>query len=256
MGEGKASPKLWAIVLIAIAIIGCIGTILAATIEILGTVLLPTPAPLYTLVPQVNTPVDDPGESATSVALASTAPPTFTPLPSQGQESAQGSTPYPTYTPLPTYTPYPTPATVVATPQPTATDPPPEALEVGQTWEYEGAALTLSGADLNGDQITLYLVFTNNTPQTLNFTFTVPDDVTVKDNLGRKYTLSQVWALIVDRRPDYSATWELSLESGEREEFGILKWKGPFTDKSVEYLLVTVNISRIQEARWRIPIYH
>ncbi len=56
MGEGKAGPKLWAIVTLVAAMLGCIGVIVAAAIGILPDLVKLTLQSTYTPVPPTLTP--------------------------------------------------------------------------------------------------------------------------------------------------------------------------------------------------------
>jgi hypothetical protein len=193
-------------------------------------------------------------------------------LPCPGQEpNKMGAmptyTPYPTHTPYPTYTPnvvptpeptealpMPTPVVVIvtatSTPVPTELPftPPGSVLAVGDTWRQGEVSLTLDKVLLNPSDLRPSFTLRNEGSQRIIGSYTTNKNIKVEDNLGIVYTVG----------PYYRIKRDFTLDPGESYTInGGLPYDGDLANKMVEWVLITVDdISSIQNARWKVNVYH
>jgi len=180
---------------------------------------------------------------------------------SQQPSSPAGSTDpvRPTSAPLPPPTPLPDtiPGTI---------------LEVGQTWRLGGLELTLVDAYYDytptgpgcwscGDP-GAYLTFrlTNQKPQQITVQYNLKYDVRATDNLGRDLFVGVTSNAYMD------SFEEQTVLVGSGEYIYLAGWGGygepgmivlvDTTDTSVYEFIVTISISSITDARWRIGVAH
>lgn len=183
--------------------------------------------------------------------------PTGTPLPTY--------TPYPTHTPYPTYTPHivptpeptealpiPTPVVVTATPTPKPTEPPEtppgSVLSVGETWRQGGVSLTLDEVRLEPTYVRVYFTLRNESDHRILGSFGLPN-IRIEDNLGNVFT---AW--------HQNMSWDFNLEQKDTFKLGsgdYTQYNGNLANKAVEWVLISVNdVSDIQNARWKVSVYH
>lgn len=223
------------------SVIGVIFTIMGAIVAILALVspqrivvvlhdILPPPTPIVVLITPTPLP---PSLTEPTIAWTPTAMPTAIP------------TPRPTYTlvPTPTSAPYTEPGTM---------------LEVGQAWQADGVKLVLNSVDLQPDYVDFYLRLYNDTPGDLLLLLMMDDksQFLLKDNQGLVYDFfcdPNVFGICY-REPKL----ERKVATREHLDFmvGFTKGGQSFADPRVTELLVTVNISRIQNAQWKVPVFH
>lgn len=184
----------------------------------------------------------------------------------------------PTQTSYPTYTPAPAvevtrivpvtqivevtspPIVVTATSMPTATPlpntDPNKVLDVGQTWENEGANLTLLEAPITSNHLSLNWKFTNNTGQALSLNFSA-DNFQIIDNLGNHLQI-QGFNGVSSGCPQIDRV----LNAGESvNNTGCENhWLQVGFDTNcqvpvTELTVIASNISsRIKVAKWKIPV--
>ncbi|MCP4598863.1 MAG: hypothetical protein GY843_20595, partial [Neptuniibacter sp.] len=258
MREDKANPKLQAIIGITVAIIGCIGAILAAIIGILPDFL--APEPLYTLVPQVQTPVDYPEESETSVALVNpTSPaPTNTSAPIPTKTFTPSPTPEPiqstsTPTPMPsTFTPTPMPPTSTPTAEPQTSENHMKSL--GEGYSLNGVSLTLEDYRVYSSDIGLWFVVKNESSGSMIIRYQ-NSHFELYDDTGRQYDH--------DVSCEYD-TKQRQLEIGDAVtlrpanggcDFDIIGEFDGVISQDASYLIVKVSkFMDLQDMQWRIDL--
>lgn len=215
--------------LIVIAIIGVIGTIIAAVITVMG-----------------NYNVEKLRQEAelTKIALASVPTQSNTPqVIIQNTETPIAAQPTATQMPVPTQTPKvePTPS-VEPSPIPTIdtrpTDTPLDSvLQIGETWVTAGLGVQLRSLTFSfGNEADLQFTFTNNTGRTLFFHLSRDSHITVKDNNGKIYT----WATPYED--------DFILENGQYLDVPVYKG-GNFS--GIQYLIITVDIPNLIRAQWK-----
>lgn len=215
--------------LIVIALIGLIGTIIAAVITVIGSYNVEklrqeaelTKIALASIPTQSNTPqiVIQNTESPTDVALTIT------------------ETPIPTQTPKiePTPSTEPSPIPTIDT-RPTDT-PPDTVLQIGETWVTAGLSVQLRSLTFSfGNEADLQFTFANNTGHTLFFHLSRDSHITVKDNNGKVYT----WATPYED--------DFILENGQYLDVPVYKG-GNFS--GIQYLIITVDIPNLIRAQWK-----
>lgn len=173
--------------------------------------------------------------------------------------------PQPTDTPtmvVPTATPAPPPA-----PTPLADTPPGTILEVGQTWHQRGAEVTLRDPSPHtywvGFQtkvgLSFKLNFTNRKPQDISIGYSAENSFTASDNRGSYLKFSDVWPG-VDASPcgqqDRIVQTGQTINLGCRDYSLILVYADVSNPAVTEVIFTVSDISSINNARWRIPIYH
>jgi hypothetical protein len=228
----SANSKAALTVAIVVALIGCLGVIIAALINILPQLLEggATPQP--------------------TIDIVSTRPPTDVPQTLEPSNPEPGSAPD------------------VAT-APTVPDTPPGTiLEVGQTWRQGGIELRLDKGEVmigdeyreHGPGVLIGFSLTNRKPQQITFQIT-QEDFFASDNRGRQLQVGKVnpfygyyFAPPMDDIP-------INLQSGEHIElyydYDAFFVRDDITDPSVtEIIIGATGISGIDNARWRIPIFH
>lgn len=161
--------------------------------------------------------------------------------------------------PAPATLPPPLP-TQIPVPTPTETPLPPDTalgtiLEVGQTWQQEGAELTLKNTQMDPNHVLFSFEFTNRKPYQISIAFT-NDSFAVSDNRGRDYTIcfffNGCWQSHGSATLQPGDTWVLREGGG-----GALGVDVITSDPELSQLIITVkNISTISEARWGVPIRH
>ena len=216
------------VVLIVIAIIGVIGTIIAAVITVSGNYNVEKlrQETELTRIALVSIPTQD---VATQAII-------------QNTENSPTEPPAPTYTPNPTQTPQIIEPTIEPSAIPTidtrANDTPPDAvLQIGETWTAGGLGVQLRSLSFAfGDEADLQFTFTNNTGRTLFFHLSRDAHITVKDNNGKIYT----WATPYE--DDYI------LENGQYLDVPVYKG-GNFS--GIQYLIITVDIPNLIRAQWK-----
>jgi hypothetical protein len=215
------------IVLILIAVIGVIGTIIGATITVIGN---------------YNVEKLHQETELTRIALISIATQGgATQMVLQNTANAPTEPPAPTYTPYPTFTLYPTlkvEPTVFPTVDTRPTDTPPgTVLQIGETWTTLGFSVQLRSLTFAfGDEADLQFTFTNNTGRTLFFHLSKDNHIIVKDNLGKVYT----WATPYED--------DLILENGASQNIPVYKG-GNFS--GIQYLIITVDLPSLIYAQWK-----
>lgn len=140
--------------------------------------------------------------------------------------------------------------TNIPLPIPTGTIPPDTQpntiLEVGETWYQEGVAATLVSANLK--DLDLHFELVNHTPYQLTGEIEVPRNINLIANTSG-----------VEFQPSGCYTnMTYILDAGQSMEYSCTysTYFGSLGDPSVTELFVVVNISRITNAKWRIPIFH
>jgi len=180
-------------------------------------------------------------------------PPTGTPMP---------LTSAPTYTPYPTQTPWIIIATPIPTPVPTEPEqtPPGTVLSPGEWWKQNEMVLTLKDFYINVGSDCIGMIFRLQNESEHEIILTLNDHVfSAVDNLGRSWKFHALVRTFPDRGcPPYSgggsSVW--SILPGRGRDFGT-GFIGHLADTQVEYVEVTVHeVSRITDAKWRMPIYH
>ncbi len=155
----------------------------------------------------------------------------------------------------------------IPSPTPLLDTPPGTVLEVGQTWRQGGLELTLVsfqmdvGSIYHNKGLGMHVCFklTNRRPSDLTLRYS-SENFMAQDNLGRRLKLygcmygCSEWAEVTG-----------IVHSGETVAFGLLgldDWTCPYievdtSDPAITEVVITIsNISRISQARWRIPIEH
>lgn len=145
-------------------------------------------------------------------------------------------------------------------------------LEVGQVWRQNGLELrltktemgTASDSSLKAVQWGLFMTFelSNYSGNDIPLRYNLSEAVTATDNFGRSLKIgspNQSW-------PEYTPeTVSTVLSSGRTIKLESLPGYGDLhsvfflvdvTNVSITEVIVSVDISRINNARWKIPIYH
>lgn len=156
----------------------------------------------------------------------------------------------PTNTPTLPPTPIPTATPVLDTPEGTI-------LEVGEKWKQEGVALSLDKIEFEPpNKFRAFFTFYNNTDHEL--ILTVKEDFFLAvDNIGNKWRL--VWPQILPWvgpavRSEFS---EIVESGGKHGGWRVTFGGGDLTRPELSEIIVIVDgISKIKNARWRIPVYH
>lgn len=219
-------------VLIVIAIIGVLGTIIAAVITVVGNYNVErlrqetelTRVALVSIQTQAITPQVDTIQNTDSN-------PTISP----------SSTHPHTQTPNPTDTPF-----VLPSIEPSATQtvgvqsndtPLDSVLQIGETWTTQGFSVTLRSLTFAfGNEADLQFTFSNNTGKTLFFHLSRDAHIILKDNNGKVYT----WATPYED--------DFILENGEYIDVPVYKG-GNFS--GIQYLVITVDIPNLIRAQWK-----
>lgn len=151
-----------------------------------------------------------------------------------------------------TNTPIPLPTALPDTP-------PGSILEVGQTWRQGEVEVTLTDVIIKVDSIFFQLKFASNKPYDISIRYS-SNDFTASDNRGRSLKvrafddhLNYIWyecSAITKRVPSGQST-DLKCD---RDWFGVTVDTAEAT--VTEIVFAVLNISSINNARWRIPIYH
>ena len=228
MSQKPSNVNIPLIIAITVAIIGCLGTICAASIGAFsnfGVEQLRQQSEL-TRIAVLSVATQAPVEA---VRDAPTRLPTFTELP------AATDTPYPTLPPPATFTTEPPVIPTIDT-RPTDT-PPGTVLQVGETWTSGGFRVQLRSLTFAfGDEADLDFVLKNNTGRTLFFHFSNDTNVVMKDDLGRLYH----WATPYE--------YDMIIENGSYDNLRLYKG-GNFS--GIQYLIVTVDLPNLIYAQWR-----
>lgn len=220
-------------------------------------------------------------QTQAAVSNQQAAQPTATPVPGQsGSENAQllatvaalqTQLAQPTATAvIPTFTPIPSPTLLPDTPPNTV-------LEVGQTWRQGGMELTLTEVSIanhptgpgnwSSGYPAPYVTFrlTNRKIQQISIRYNIADAVSATDNLGRRLAIGCTH-MAVERLDAYDNfdTYAVVMDSGK--SIYLQSWGdyGPpsaliladTTDPALTEITVSVSVSSIVNARWRIPIAH
>lgn len=204
------------------AIIGCLGTICAASIGAFAN---------YN-VEQLRQ-----QSELTKIALISVG----TQAPVEAARAAPTERPASTDTPYPTLPPAATPTTeplIIPTVDTRPTDTPPgTVLQIGETWTTQGFRVQLRSLTFAfGDEADLQFTFTNNTGRTLFFHLSRDSHIIMKDNSGKIYT----WATPYED--------DLILENGSYQDIPVYKG-GNFS--GIQYLTITVDLPGLIYAQWR-----
>ncbi len=216
------------VVLIVIAIIGVIGTIIAAVITVMGNYNVEKlrQETELTRIALVSMPTQD---VATQVII-------------QNTENLPTEPPAPTYTPNPTQTPQIIEPSIEPSAIPTVdtrvNDTPPDAvLQIGETWTAGGFGVQLRSLTFSfGDEADLQFTFTNNTGRTIFFHLSRDAHIIMKDNNEKIY----IWATPYE--DDYI------LENGQYLDVPVYKG-GNFS--GIQYLIITVDIPNLIRAQWK-----
>jgi hypothetical protein len=234
MGEPKAAnSKIWLVGIIAVALIGCLGAIMAALIGILPKVIetrtKPPPTDIITDITNTRPP------------MATDVPPLFEPTNTE-----------------------PPPATDLPT-SPTLTDTPPDTiLESGQIWRQGGLELYLASTELftgsmcEGPGVVLRFYLSNNRTSEVLISLR-PDTFSAVDNMGNRFKLIWVnenahfWGEI-----DESFVLEPSSTvplPDPRNDIEVICIQADVANPAISEFTVTVsNLSSINDAKWRVPI--
>lgn len=186
---------------------------------------------------------DLPIQIATEPAFTRVIPPTMTEFP---------PTPIPVDTPVPPATDPPQ----LPTDRP-PTDPPPTAvsldtaagtvLEVGDTWRQDELRLTLIRVRVDRvDLLFMDLVLENMGSASLPVEIS-RSDIRVVDNLGNSFAVSPVGMT------SSSTHRSLVIRSGSDEGVGFYA-KGNYLELGSTELVITVSISAVHDAKWRVPL--
>jgi hypothetical protein len=174
------------------------------------------------------------------------------PTEQEPQQPATPAQPEPTQPPPPTATPLPDTA-------------PGTVLEVGQTWRTGGLELTLVDAYYDYTPVGppgAYLTFrlTNQKAHQITIQYNLKYSVWAVDNLGRDLTVGVTANSFIDRFEDHT------LLVGSGESIYLAGWGGygepglivlvDTADLSVSEFVVTISVSSITDARWRIGVAH
>ena len=156
------------------------------------------------------------------------------------------------FTPAPTNVPNIVPptivrqATAIPTPLPPPTSVPDTApgtiLQVGETWSQGGLSLTLVSAEISGDRIYTRFVWANNTSNT------------IVTQIGER-TFRLVTSNNIELRLSAFDSGSESIKSGAEREYSY-QYDGDLGNSTITEIIAIANISRITNARWRIPVYH
>jgi hypothetical protein len=275
--QPTSQPKqLWRWLLAGAIVGSCSAVILAvAIIFALRGLLWPTEMPQATQVAAVepvevtrevivevtSTPAPPQPTPTPEPTVAATATPTPTPTPTPVPPSP---TPAPTETPTPTSTSTSTPTptdTLVPTPTTPENTPPGSILAEGESWRQNNVRLRLDEVYLDAARGCTTFMFNlfNDTDHTIVVTLN-SENFSVVDNLDRKWRFSSI-GLCTYGCSGRNAEMADTIEAGERfRTEGCDTWKASFdaflTDTNVDEIIVTVNVSEVSNARWRIPIYN
>lgn len=148
----------------------------------------------------------------------------------------------PTTMPIaPTATPIPVPTPIPDTPSDSV-------LEEGEWWYSGGKAILLSKVELFPGWLAIATEWkvANLSPNTVTVSWS-QDSFEARDNLGRRAQI-EMW---------HASASPITIPSGEVVELApTIVFKIDFTNASVTEVIITASISNIQNARWRVPIYH
>lgn len=216
-------------IVLIVAIIGLVGTVIAAIITVMGNYNVEklrqetelTKIALASIPTLSNTPqiVIQNTESPNSVALTITEIPIPTQTPKIEPTPSTEPSPFPTIDTRPTDTP---PDTV---------------LQIGETWVTAGLGVQLRSLTFSfGNEADLQFTFTNNTGHTLFFHLSRDSHIIVKDNNGKVYT----WATPYED--------DFILENGQYLDVPVYKG-GNFS--GIQYLIITVDIPNLIYAQWK-----
>ena len=201
------------------------------------------------------TPTITPGPSPTPLPTPTSTPtttPTNTPTPAPTATPISTPTNTPTSTPTSTRTKRPT-ATRTPTETPIPDTPPGTVLEMGETWYQDGVSLRLYDLWIDPDYIEFRAEFTNFTEHSLSLAVS-HDNFEAVNNLGQTH-----------RTPSHLCSDMYYPSKGLVPSGQTLSFCDPgrrvriirdTTDLGIHEVVITVNFSRIQNGRWRIPIYH
>ncbi|MGB9845764.1 MAG: hypothetical protein ACPLF9_08415 [Methanothermobacter tenebrarum] len=173
----------------------------------------------------------------------------------------------PTDTPIPNPTPTKTP---IPSPTPLPDTPPGTILEFGQTWRQGGLELTMtkSGWGSNGGWMdegggVFTFILTNLEPYDRNFRLS-SENFSAVDNFGRTVPIIPKQNVRID---EYCPSRTVKLLAHQTIDLvselicsGLQAYaltpRIDAGDTSITELIVSVSVSNISEARWRIRIYH
>jgi hypothetical protein len=128
-------------------------------------------------------------------------------------------------------------------------------LEVGQFWKTDGVQLKVSDVKLNpgsydstqhcylGSDIRVSVGLKNTTPSPIVFAVT-SENVQVVTNTG--VTLKTCW----------NGSDEFSIAPNQEANLASILVEGSITDPRISSVTISLSVSRIQNARWTIPIHH
>ncbi len=211
-----------------VAIIGLVGTVIAAIITVMGN---------------YNVEKLRQETELTRIALVSIATQEETAQIATQQDTATVTiaSPVPTQTPNPTQTPKIEPTiepSLIPTIDTRSNDTPEgSVLQIGETWTTSGLSVQLRSLTFAfGDEADLQFTFTNNTGHTLFFHLSRDAHIIMKDNSGKIYT----WATPYED--------DFILENGEYLDVPVYKG-GNFS--GIQYLIVTVDIPNLIYAQWK-----
>jgi hypothetical protein len=128
-------------------------------------------------------------------------------------------------------------------------------LEVGQSWRTSGVQLKVSGVTLDpgggtstqhcyqGTDINLDVSIKNSTQSPIVFAVGT-ENVQVVTNTG------------VVMKVCWNGSGQFSIEPDREQRLAAVFVEGNITDPRVSSVTITLSVSRIQNARWTIPIQH
>lgn len=130
-------------------------------------------------------------------------------------------------------------------------------LEVGQTWRESGEELSLKNVVLHANKIVASFNLRNQTGQQLIFQVS-GDNFLAKDNLGAMASVYLPNVGLTSSTGPYvvggggTVTLETGYELSADVEFTLNLGNSQVT----EVVITVIDLSRIGEACWRVPIYH
>ncbi|MBI3913864.1 MAG: hypothetical protein HY327_06730 [Chloroflexi bacterium] len=209
---------------------------------------------LFLFLPSFSNPQSVAGTEFSTPTIVTTQPIAFVLSPTVTGTSVSAITPQrttaptvrptltPTTRPLPTRTPIPPPPPIPDTPLGSILAP-------GEIWRQSGQLLTLTEVNVVSDGVIINATFTNRTGQKLVFTVSGPNAFAVIDNMGNLFRSDIPWT------DNVTVENEGSLRLFANGNAWI--FKGNVANPNVTYVIFIIrNISRISEAKWRIPVYH
>ncbi len=177
----------------------------------------------------------------------------------------------PTVLPAPTNTSLPTP-TSPPTDTPITDTVPGTILEVGQAWKQEGMELrltnvemdTASSSSMDPVQWGLFITFelSNFTGNDVPIRYNLAEAISAADNFGQMLKYGSTNRSWTDYRPEpvsivLNSGTTIRLSSFDYwDSLASIFFFVDVTNVNITEVIVTVNISRINNAQWRIPIYH